>query len=167
MGVHIKLIRATGLPQRDESHNNPISQWKNFYRPPWVFLFHMIQVFCFIWIYLTIINPTVTTLYQIRDMLITHFLPDREDKIPFSSIDILQNSIEDCLDNIEKIYKDSFQNFYFSDSLHPVIFNIYWLNGSVTQSANIELTQSFFHHILSFDLTSKFMLMIEEGEVIG
>ncbi|KAK8842787.1 hypothetical protein M9Y10_025652 [Tritrichomonas musculus] len=101
-------------------------------------------------------------------MLYSLLLPSsKEKKIAFSSIISLQKGIENCLINIERIYKDSFQNFYFENQSYPVIFKTHWLNGSITESADIEISTDLFHHISSFGIFSAFMLMIEDGDITG
>lgn len=168
MGIHLRLVKVQGLPLRDKSRINPILHWGKYFIPPWALFFHLVQVWLVFWIYFKVINPAITTVYQTRAMLISLLLPySTEKKISFSSIKSLQSGIENCLTNIERIYKDSFQYFYFENQSYPVIFQIQWLNGSITESADIEISTDLFHHISSFSISTNFMLMVEEGDITG
>lgn len=168
LGIHLRLIKIQGLPLRDKSRFNPIMHWGKYFIPPWALFFHLVQVWLVFWIYFKVINPAITTVYQTRMMLISLLLPySTEKKISFSSINSLQSGIENCLTNIERIYKDSFQNFYFENQSYPVVFQIHWLNGSITKSADIEISADIFHHISSLGIFTNFMLMIDEGDITG
>lgn len=137
--------------------------WKYYYRPPWVFLLHIVQVILILWAYFSLINPTVTNLYKIRSMFLSIMFPSTDDDIPFASTEEIQNALDNFLDKIEASFKDSFQNFYFSNPKKPVTFHIYWLNGSVIEYPSIELTSDIFRHIRSFDCTCSFMLFDQDG----
>lgn len=141
--------------------------WKYYYRPPWVFLLHLIQVVLIIWSYFSLINPTVTNLYKIRSTFLSIMFPSTDDDIPFSSTEELQAALDHFLDKIEASFKDSFQNFYFSNPKKPVVFHISWLNGSIIEYPSIELTVDIFRHIKYFDCTCSFMLFDEDGKYPG
>lgn len=166
MGLQLRFIEFN-YPKRDGSRQNPISHWKKYYTPPWKLIFSLIQVFLILWIYFSVLNPTFVTIYQIRDMFSSILLPESDDSTAFFSIDSIHDAIDNCLTNLERIYKDSFQDFYFSNQTNPVVFTFYWLNGTITETLSIDISSDLFVHIKSFDISSKFMLTIDDSDVIG
>ena len=166
MGLQLRFIEFN-YPKRDGSRQNPISHWKKYYTPPWKLIFSLIQVFLILWIYFLVLNPTFVTIYQIRDMFSSILLPESDDSTAFFSIDSIHDAIDNCLTNLERIYKDSFQNFYFSNQTNPVVFTFYWLNGTITETHSIDISSDLFVHVKSFDISSKFMLTIDDSDVIG
>lgn len=167
MALKLRLVRTPTKGHQVAAVSKTFYFWKNYYRPPWVFLLHLVQVVLILWAYFSLINPTVTNLYKIRSMFLSIMFPDTDDDIPFASTEELQDALDNFLDKIEASFKDSFQNFYFSNPKKPVVFHINWLNGSTIEYPSIKLNSDMFRHINYFDCTCSFMLFDLDGKYPG
>lgn len=167
MVLKLRLVLFPSEGDQEKVTHSPFTLWKKYYRPPWVFLCHIIQVILILWIYFVLVNPTVTKLYIIRKMFLTLMFPDTDDSIPFASIQELQTAIDTFLDNIDAVLKNSFQYMYFTNPDYPIVFHIHWQNGSVSTYTTLDINIDLFRHIKSFDLSCTFMLIDTDGTYTG
>jgi hypothetical protein len=93
--------------------------------------------------------------------------PPAPDYIPFNAFDQLTEALDSCLNAIENLFTNSFQNFYFTYPDNPVSFVIHWSNGSVTTSPNVDLNFDYLSHLQSFALTTDFLLMTLDSTLTG
>ena len=144
-------------PKRKTYSISMMERWRFWYKPPWIFLIHICQFLCILFFLVFVCLPSVRSIHDYTEIFDSNLFPDKDDNIPYSNIEEIENFIDDYMNNLELIYKKSFLNFHFSNKSIPFLFKVMWKNGTLTESVDVKFPDNFDQHILYFDLYTKFI----------
>lgn len=162
--LHIRFVKLKIPFHQNYKILNSLSKWKTYYAPPWIFLFHFLEVFCISHFLFHVVLPTVKSIYDVRHIIANDLIQieDNDGKI-FSNIEDIINVFENFYENLENLEKDSLFSFDFVDPTIPYIIEIEWKNGSITTTNQLSLSTAFFEHVNSITLASNFMTLLYSG----
>jgi hypothetical protein len=159
MGLHFKLVYHPIPAKKDYVDEPPGLRWRVWYLAPWGLFLHGVLVIAIIWCFVTVISPTVTSIYEVRLMLDFELFPPPPDDLPFASFNVLSDAMDRYMASLKALFTRSFQNFYFTNPDSPVLFRIHYRNGSTATSLLIDMDPDYFAHLEYFEIVSDFMLM--------
>jgi hypothetical protein len=159
VAFHLKLVYHPIPAKKDYVDEPPGQRWRVWYLVPWGFFLHGILVIAIIWCFVTVIYPTVTSIYEVRLMLDFELFPPPPDDPPFASFSVLSDAMDRYMDSLKALFTRSFQNFYFTNPDSPVFFRIHYRNGLTETSLLIDMDPDYFAHLEYFEIVSDFMLM--------
>lgn len=167
MGIRFRLVRENPSIQAEYTAKRARDIWKLYYRPPWKFTLHLIELVCIISYAAIVATPSITNVYHARYMFTKHFYPVQDDNVPFFRLVDISDFYDRFLTNLEKLYTDSFLSLYYVDPKKPYIFKILWNNGTITEDATYAVTMELFQHIQYIQISSSFFTTSLESDIIG
>ena len=167
MVLRIQLVSHQKSGKFGSNIYEVIAQWRNFYQPPWMFLFHVLELLCVIFFCNLVIYPTIDGVYNTRKELVSFFFPENEENTPFGVIQDISDFFSTFLDNFEKLMRKSISNVYFADENKPYIFQTHWKNGTTSESLTVDLDSQLFQHISGIDVSTAFHIIANDTDVIG
>jgi len=167
MVLKVFLLTHSSPNKQETDIYKVLDHWKIYYRPPWVLLIHMMELICLFFFSTMIISPTIDGLYHNRLMITKQLYPNREDIVPFSSIDEITETFSLLLDNLEKLSKKSFANLHFVDDKRPYYIETIWKNGTTSISPVFSFSPVLFHHSDEVLLKTSFYTYANDSTVSG
>jgi hypothetical protein len=167
MGVRLTLVYPSIPSKKVYVNQRPNQRWRVWYLVPWGFFLHGVLVIGLMWWFVSVIYPTVISLYEVRLMLDFELFPPPPDDHPFGSFSVLRDAMDRYMDALEGLFTRSFQNFYFTDPDSPVLFRVQYRNGSIATSLLIDISPEYFAHLEYFEIVSDFMLMTLSRPIDG
>ena len=169
MGLRVRFVAPRRFHDSPFVHGGPKIQWKRFYQPPWLTLYHIVEVFSLLLIYGFLSTKTIYYYYMHRQVFVDAFYPDYEDEdTPISTITEITDYFDDVVESLNDILTDSFMNITLSNS-YSILYKIQWRNGSssVWEDEYGEIDQDFFTHISSLTLSLDFLTLSDEKSTKG
>ena len=168
MGFSIKFLSRNVPVYKKNALIPSIVRWKQYYHPPWIFLFHLIEIILICAFFFSITLPSIDAIYDVRS-IISKDMMQIEDKDGHTYSNF--NDISDFFNNffyiLEKMEKKSLLNLGFINATKPYEFIIEWKNGTSTFSNRFNLSVELFRHINSISLLSNFYTAISSGTING
>lgn len=169
MGLRVRFVSPASFEDTPFSHGGPKIQWKRFYQPPWLTIYHFVEVFSLLMIYAFLSTRTIYYYYMHRQVFVDAFYPDYEyEDTPISTIGEIIDYFDAVQESLNDILTDSFMKINISNP-YEILYKIEWRNGTFSEWENEyeEIDQEFFMHIKSITLSLDFITISNEPGTRG
>lgn len=167
MPITIRFVLHQRPARKWTEVESPFVGWKQYYRPPWLMIIHILDVIILFNIYVRIILPSIKYTFLARNLYTKNLCPDNDIFAPFARISDITDWVEQFTDNLEKMITRSFMQLYLVDEFKPYQFDIIWRNGSKSSYSDVQVDLTLFHHISKLSLSTDFYSVSPHSKIPG
>ena len=99
MVLRFRLVRRPSASHHWTREENPAAEWKQEYKPPWLMIFHILELCTLLIIYFSIVLPSIENSFLAQNVFKGELCPDKEYRQPYDDLNDIHEFIENFNDN--------------------------------------------------------------------